>query len=284
MRPRNKTVGAVRYVDDMKTRTLFAALAVSVLALPLAACSSESPSTPAEGAAVNVVQSAEIAQSDPEPDGPSQAELQAYFEAVNSDDPKVIQDAVELAAPDSNAQAYAVYRTAVAQAGRDAGHAGEKNIVKSTDGGFEACTEFASDDNECAEYTNIQHEGDKIADFDAGGEPLAGRLSLGNGETVPLGALGDATLLAAYRSIAGHMIVVFEMTSSSEGFFPLATYIAPDSRQSDSTLMDGPIDLNPGALANYAFYFEGAEFGGEILIEAIDSIGQSSGPVGFQTE
>ena len=269
----------------MKTKTFLAAAAATTLALSIASCSGDSPSTPAENADTNVVQSAESPQSEEEAEeGPTEAELMAYFEALGSEDPKIIREAVEMAAPGSNAEAYAIYYAAARQAGRDAGYPTESTAVKRTEGGFSLCPELETGEDECFDYTNIQHEGDQIADFYVGDDPLAGRLSLGSGEAQPLGELGEATMIAAYRSVGGYVVTVLEIKSSSEGLWPIATYLAPDSRQSDVTLMDGPVDLSSGALANYAFYFEGAEFGGEVLIEAIDELGQSSGSVSFQTQ
>lgn len=265
--------------------TVSASVALLLIAvLGLGACSSDSPSSPTEDAAVNVVQSQETPQSEEEPDGPSQAELQAYFEALASEDPGVMAEAVDMAAPGSNAQAYAIYLSAVAQADRDGGYSTDPSSVKPIEGGFEICSAGISDQDSCNEYTNVQHEGDQIADFDTGGKPLSGRLSLGSGEAEPLGDVGSATMVAAYESISGAVVVVFEVSSTDEGMWVTATYVAPSGRQAEPTMMGGPINLGDGAFANNVFAFEGAEFGGQIKLTAINGDGFESGTAAFATQ
>ena len=270
----------------MKPTKSFVGLALaSVASLGLSACSGDAPSSPAEDSAANVVQSAEVEdpQSEEEPEGPSQAELKAYFEALASGDPGTMAEAVEMAAPGSNAEAYAIYLAAASQADRDGGYSAEPQTVKTVDGGFETCTDGTGDDT-CSVYTNIQHDGEKIADFDAGDYPLAGRLSLGNGEAQALGTAGEATLVAAYKSISGYVVAVFEISSATPGMWPMATYTAPDGRQSQETMRSGPTELGEGAFANYAFFFEGAEFGGQVRLEAIDGNGYDAGEATFATQ
>lgn len=178
--------------------------------------------------------------------------------------------AKELAAPGSNAEAYAIYLTGLYEADRDAGFQNEPESVETIDGGFAICSTPVSDDRPCTEFTNIQHKGDKIADFDAGGEPLAGRLVLGDGQAQPLGNMAEITLIASYRSAAGNVIVVTEISSNVDDFFPSASYRAPDGRQSDTTMISGASMLQAGSRSYYAYMFEGAEFGGELLFTNYD--------------
>ena len=234
----------------------------------LGACSGTPASTPAEDATVNVVQSAEPqSEAQEEPEGPSEAEIEEYFDKLATGDPKVAAEAAALAAPDSNAFAYATYLAATYQAARDGGFSSEKSTVNKIDGGFEMCAESLNSGDPCSEYTNIQHVGDKIADFNAGGEPLAGRISMGSGEAQPLGDIGEATLIASYKSISGYVVAVFDVKSSSEGLWLSATYMAPDGRQSQSTMYDGPNQLANGAFGTFSFMFEGAEYGGSVILE-----------------
>ena len=241
---------------------------VLLAAFAVGGCSSEAPSSPASGSAANVVQSSDAAQSAEKEEGPSQESLKAYFEALGSTDPGIAGEAIEMAAPGSNAQAYAIYITAGIQSNRDAGYSNEPQTVKVIEGGFALCYEGQGEDG-CSEYTNIQHEGDQIADFDAGGSPLAGRLSLGSGEAQALGSVGEATMVAAYKSIRGDVVVMFEVSSASDGMWITPIYTAPDGRQSQVSGIAGPTELNAGAFANYTFTFEGAQFGGEVRVDAI---------------
>ncbi len=252
------------------------------------ACSSEPSSSPAENPTANVVQSNDAAQSDAqaeeEVDGPTQAELLAYFEALTSGNPSAISEAVEMAAPGSNAQAYAIYRRGTAQADLDGGFTNQPSKVTAIEGGFKSCDDGASSGDSCFEFTNIQHDGEQIADFDAGGTPLAGRLSLGNGEIQPLGEAGSASMLAAFKASSGAVVAVFEVSAAVDGMWVTATYTAPDGRQSQSTLMSGPTDLGAGAFANYSYVFEGADFGGQVHLEAIDGNGYDAGSATFATQ
>lgn len=277
------------YPGLVMTRQLFKAsigLALAVAAAPaLIGCSSEPPSVPADNAAANVIQSDEKSEEpqSEEPEGPSQAELLAYFEALATSDPGMMTDAVEMAAPGSNAQAYAVYLRGVAQSDRDGGYPTEPQTAKQIEGGFQLCSGVGSSE-ECSDYTNIQHDGAQIADFYTGGNPLAGRISLGSGEAQSLGEAGSASLVAAYRSNAGAVVVVFEISSSSDGMWATATYTAPDGRQASSSLMTGPAELGSGAFANYTYFFEGAEFGGQVSLQAIDGNGYDAGSASFPTQ
>ena len=268
----------------MKSRDVAVGAAFALLtSLGLGACASEPPSTPANDATANVVQSSEETHPEEEA-GPSEGELQAYFAALATDDPALMAEAAEMAAPGSNAEAYAIYLAAAAQANRDAGYSPDPSEVTVVKDGFENCPGVASQRDECFLYTNVQHEGDQIADFDAAGDPLSGRLSLGSGEAQPLGDHGQATLVAAYRSIANAVVVVFEVTSASEGMWVTADYVAPDGRQAESSLMAGPLGLSEGAFANYAFFFDGAEFGGQVKLKAIDGDGYDGGTATFATQ
>lgn len=236
--------------------------------LVLTGCAGQPASVPAEDAAAHVAQSEAPQSEDVEEGGPSQEDIRAYFEAFSSGDPKDAAEAVQLAEPGSNAAAYAIYLQSTQQALRDFGFSQEKQKVEAIDGGFSLCPEFVTEEAPCSEYTKIQHVGDRIADFDAGGEPLSGRLTLGNGVAEPLGEIGEAEMIAAYRSISGTVVVTFDITSKSDGLFVYANYLAPDGRQSESTAMNGPLDLASGAFGTYAFYFDGAEFGGTVSLEA----------------
>ena len=274
-------------ISFMKTtrshRLSIGAALVLAVTLGIGACSGKPASTPTEDSTANVVQSEEEEAQPEEVDGPTQAELQAYFEALATADPGKMAEAVEMAAPGSNAQAYAIYLTGSAQADRDAGYTTEVQEVETIEGGFAFCPEGVSE-NPCSEFTNIQHDGNQIADFDAGGVPLTGRLSLGNGEAQPLGGAGEATMVAAYKSISGAVVAVFEVSSASDGLWVTATYTAPDGRQSNSTQWSGPTDLKAGAFANYSFYFAGAEFGGTVELKAIKGDGYDGGTAAFPTQ
>lgn len=234
------------------------AIALASVALLLTACSS-SVATP-------------VTSNEPAPTvapaAPTNEELTDYFAAVAQGDPVELKRVAEtLAAPDSNAYAYAIEQAAVNQAMLDGGWSAEAQDLETIEGGFAMCAAMpVAGEETCSEFTNLTYVDGRLADFDAGGSPLAGRISLGNGESVALGDAATATFIAAYRSIAGAVYVVVEIRSNVDGLtVPFAsTYRAPDGRQADPTDVVGPYELGSGSLANYAFVFQGAEFGGTL--------------------
>lgn len=267
----------MKLIKLLSLTTLFGSLA-------LAGCSGEPASVPTDDAKAHVAQSEEPQSEQAGEEGPTSEDIRSYFEALASGDPKEAAEAVELAAPGSNAAAYALYLQSTQQAMRDSGLSQERQKVEAIDGGFSMCPEFATEDSPCSEYTNIQHVGAQIANFDAGGEPLSGRLTLGNGVAEPIGEIGEAEMIAAYRSISGIVVVTFDIASKSEGLFVYANYLAPDGRQSEPTSMNGPTNLSSGAFGTYAFYFDGAEFGGTVSLEAFSDDSFDVLPAKFATQ
>src|SRR4051794_17824460 len=103
----------------MVSRVAALAVAFSVSAFALAGCSS-SVAKPASGASSSPVPT--VSAPAVEPAGPSNEELAEYFGAVAKTDPVELKRvAEELAAPNSNAYAYAIEQGAFAQAYQDGG-------------------------------------------------------------------------------------------------------------------------------------------------------------------
>jgi len=202
------------------------------------------------------------------PAAPSTEELAEYFGAIagaNPDEQRAV--AAELTAPGSNAYAYAIEQAAVNQALMDSGAGTDApSKLNTLTDGFELC------DSDLISGEETYADG-KLSDFDAGGSPLAGRLSLGDGSAIKLGKLATAELIAAYTSIAGDLYVVFEIKSKTDEFSIDydTTYLAPDGRQASVTSTIAPSELSSGALANYAFIFEGASFGGKLKLKGYDA-------------
>ncbi len=251
----------------------------------LSGCNSGPTTTPANdsNAAVAGSDTTSAAPTTAPDNGPSGEDLRAYFEAIASGDPQEMLDAAELAAPGSNAAAYATYYSAVSQAFRDSGVPSENENLKEVDGGFALCPEYESEDNPCTEFTNLQHKGDRLADFETQGKKLKGRISLGDGTAQPLGEIVEAELIASYKSVANDLIIVFDASSNSAGAILSATYVAPDGRQANSSLYYGPLELDEGSFGTFAFYFEGAEFGGDVTLEAYSGDGYDSASAKFST-
>ncbi|MBU1588594.1 MAG: hypothetical protein KKH51_11700 [Actinobacteria bacterium] len=198
-----------------------------------------------------------------------------YFGAVATGDPAALQDvATRLTAPGSNAYAYAIEQGAASQAYRDGGFPDQPSEMETNDDGFSVCgTNELTGDRSCNDFTNLTYADGKLADFDAGGAPLAGRISLGSGDVVALGSVATARLIAAYRTISGSVNVVLEIKSSGDGVSVGygSSYQAPDGRQSDASGVIGPNQLQAGSLGNYLIAFDGATFGGTLRLVGYDS-------------
>lgn len=194
-----------------------------------------------------------------------------YFSAVAKGDPvELSRVATELTVPGSNAFAYATEQAAVAQAYRDSGQTGFAQQLEQIEGGYSTCGTFDGELS-CTDFTELEASDGRLADFLAGGTPLDGRLAIGSGDAVALGALAQVEFLAAYRSVAGIMWVIVEVRSEVDGLSTvLGRYKAPDGRQADPTGLVGPIELSAGGIANYAFAFDGAAFGGVLTVSAYD--------------
>lgn len=267
----------------MKSYGARVGVVVALLAmLGLGACS-QSPSSPSgKDEAGSGTQSSEVAQS--EEGATSQVQPGAYFEALASNDPVIMAQAVELAVPGSDAEAYAVYLTATAQAEVDSGYTKEPRQVKEIWSGFAMCGDSDGQGESCSEYTHVEYQGDLIENFDAGGSPLTGRISLGDGEFRSMGDGGEIAFVAAYHSIAGDVVAVFELISHRYALWPTATYVSPGNRQHIADSGIGPRALNREESATYAFYFKDAKFGGDVTVSATDGNGWELESVTFATQ
>ncbi len=250
----------------MVSRRVSVAAASILLAVVLASCGEER----AAPAKVDEVSAAKA------PEGPSDGELMGYFEAVWSEDVTKTKQAIKMAAPGSNAEAYAIYLAGSAQSALDAGEAAAAGgEVEEIADGFKQCQQLDDGSDYCSEATEIVYADGKIADFSTGGTPIRDRLIVGNGRSRPLGKLGQATLIAAYRTSEGDLFAVFEIRSKVDGLGINydTNYIAPNGRQTQNGGATVPSELGRGALANATIVFEGAEFGGTIRLNVFTSTG-----------
>lgn len=265
---------------NLKIARLFLAVTAT---LAVGACSGGGPK-PEQDTEAAAAQS-ELQPSEPEPEPqPDQADLDAYFEAVASNDPQTLLDAVGLAAPGSNAHAYLIYLAGRFQADADTGLGGLSSTLTPTESGFEICMEGTDNPEPCTTFTEFEGEGGKIASFAVGGQSLTGRISLGSGEPQELGGVGEAELLATYESEGDWVVAVFEVGSTVPGLVVKATYVAPDGSDLGATYINGPSALREGTFANYAFMFQGAELGGTVTLQPSAPDYPEAPAVSFRTD
>lgn len=205
--------------------------------------------------------------------------VEGYFGAINAVSPEEKLGAQKYAAPGSNADAYAIEQSASNQALMDGGMLDqtesiavyEQDQVLLCPKGYEQLEIEPKD--VCAIYSDFVFDGDKLADFSAGGEPLEGRLSLGSGEATPIGTVGTAKYVSSYITMAGDLLIVLELTSAtSELQIPYdATYLGENGRQVEVSTVDGPGDLAEGRTGNVSYSFAGAKLGGTLELTFNDA-------------
>ena len=203
-----------------------------------------------------------------------------YFSAIAGIQPPKILSAKEFAVPNSDAEAYAIEQSAFAQSSLDGGSLdttlkqeavvdGQKAYI--CPGGLKIQSSERPD--YCYTYSNFKFKNGLISTFDAGKEPLKGRIALGTGEATPIGDIASATYISSYVSIDGELIIILEIKSNIDELqIPYnAQYLPPSGRQVELTTQQGSNQLDAGRVGNVSFVFSGAEFGGNLELTFTDS-------------
>lgn len=225
--------------------------------------------------------------------GPSYSKevVEGYFSAINEIDPGAVLTAQEFAEPGSNADAYAIEQSANKQAQLDGGSLDKtESVVVYEQDQVLLCVEGYEDleidpEEICATYTDFVIKDEKLVDFSAGGKPLQGRLALGNGDLTPIGDIGTARYISSYITIAGDLVIVVEINSTS-GDLSLpwdATYLGTNGRQVAVSFTEGPGELAAGRVGNVAYNFSGASFGGTLELNFMDA-DYNDVPISIQTQ
>lgn len=204
--------------------------------------------------------------------------VEKYLTAISSGEPEEILTAQKYAVEGSDAQAYAIEQSAAYQASLDGGTYVEENVdlIFESDVAricYPGYEEPEADlDVMCSTYSNFEVKAGKLVTFDAGDEPLKGRIALGDGESTPIGTIGSLKYLASYFTIAGELMVIIEVTSNTAVMnLPYdATYLAPNGRQVEVSSTEGPSELKSGRTGNVAYSFAGAKFGGTLELTFSD--------------
>lgn len=189
---------------------------------------------------------------------------QEFFQAIASNDLAARGRALELTFPGSDAEAYAAYWFGLIQAESDRGWPSAPNEVRVIQGGQAVWWGPHADD--CAEFTGLIFEDGKLSSFSAGGVSLSGSIVKGEAARIPFGNIGSVSLVAAYRTISGAVAVVLEIHSYSDQFRIGVNYVTPAGRQQSQSSWIGPLSLANGTHANGIWFFDGAEFGGNVVL------------------
>lgn len=201
---------------------------------------------------------------------PSAKTLQAYFDGVASGTVPGYDDAKAAAVPGSTADRYVTYLRAAAEAVLGGGHTpGNGDASAQVDSGaFTFCTDSGSG-KVCYRYTDITGADGKVADFSVNGRPVADRVLVGSGASVPAtGVDGGASLVAAFENTSGDdLFVAVRVRALADDLSGVgATYAASGGRPVQSSRMTGPDDVHPGTVGSYVFAFPGARLGGTLTL------------------
>lgn len=259
--------------------------------LLLTACADASVAPASSDDSASVVDQSQTESSSPTPStdrkAPSEQDFTAYFDGIASLKISDLEEAIELAAPGSLAEAYATYQKGLTQSAIDGGTPFQDTVssVKEVDGGYEYCVTGAT--SQCFTNTEITAKDGKIASFSINGKPLKGRLQIGNGKATAVSGLdAKATFIAAYEATSGDtLVVIFSMkTGPSTSMSGIqGSYRSPEGRQSSAGMMNGPFELGRDSLANYALYFPNADLGGDITVSMWDQGSPTEGTVTLHT-
>lgn len=202
-----------------------------------------------------------------------------YFGSHALSRPEERLAASDFSAPGSNAEKFAVQQSHHAQAVLDGGDFDakaseilyEKGVIYSCSGNYRDTD--AQREEVCRDYSEFSFESDRLANFKAGEGLLDGRVIIGDGELIPIGAIGTLEILSAYDSSAGTLWITAEVVSNTETLkIPHASsvYLGSNGRQIASWATAGPYELKEGRVANVSYLFSGAFIGGELELEFWD--------------
>jgi hypothetical protein len=258
---RFRTIGApVLYRQPMRSR--LALVTVTTLVVLLASsCGGDPDAKPAERDT-----SAKTAKND-EPKLAND-DVEKYFEAIVSSDPDQLDDASEIAAPGSIAEAYLKYHRAGIDAQIDGGVQDEGSELKKVEDGYKDCSN-PDDPKDCVVWSDFESVDGRLANFTINDKDLKDRISLGNGSKVKAGDLGSVEFLVAYQSVQSSDLFVIvrvasrDATSLNAGS---ATYRDPDKRQSTASSYYGADELGADSTATLAMIFSRAKPGGEATL------------------
>lgn len=264
-------------MGSTSTKAIYVSAALSLI-IGLVGCSSPRQETQAivpDGQAPEVEAAEEVVVED---EFDEHLLIQSYFDAVDQSKPQDIIQGREFAAEGSNADKYAIEQAAFAQAELDAG---DLDIVESHftlygDEGFMCPIELADLSRiemqdavlagECVSYSGFQFEGGKLSNFNAGTSSLDGRIEVGDGTALAIGDWGRVQHLASYVTMIGDLIVVFEVSSMTDGLqMPWdATLLLDNGRVMESSYTIGVSELDADRITNIAFLFQAADLGGKV--------------------
>jgi hypothetical protein len=205
---------------------------------------------------------------------PSKTTLRTYFDGVAAGTLSGYDDAKAAALPGSSADRYVTYLRAAAEAVVGAGHTpgnGETS-AEVDDGAFRFCTDSGAG-KVCYRYADITGADGKVADFSVNGRPVADRVVVGDGASVPArGVDGGGSLVAAFENTSGDdlFVAVRVRAGASDLSGVEARYASAGASPAQSSRMSGPDKVGAGDVGSYVFAFPDARLGGTLTLTLHD--------------
>ncbi|WP_036555571.1 hypothetical protein [Nocardiopsis sp. CNT312] len=173
------------------------------------------------------------------------------------------------AADGSTAHTYLRHRTYVARAWADGGRPLADETAEPVPDGVRVCRDAPpADGNRCADLTGLAYEDGLVSDFRVDG--LDPGPYLVEGGTDPASSAGtQATLLTAYRSVTGPVLVVVLGISTKESVdldLSGAVYRNPGDDEVRARAAGGERELDAGDDTQAALYFRDVDLGGEVTL------------------
>lgn len=244
----------------------------------MAACGGTAAVPQVQGSAAAVETAGATTASSPStstpPAGPSTDDIERFFSAIASENPSKIKSVMRLTAPGTLAAAYATEQYGVTLAAEQEGNPYSGGSVVRVGSGWKSCQDDGNGGKSCSTWGDVQAQGDKIATLTVNGKSLKGRISVGSGKAVPVGALGSVTVGAAYQSVqSGALFVTFKLKAGSHSVTVDQTesaYVTKGGTQVTAEEVDGPSTLLAHAVGNYFIAFQNAPIGGHVVLKLID--------------
>jgi hypothetical protein len=285
-------------------------LAAVAAAFTLAACAPSVATTdraPASPPSETNIQTAERTEIDEPVESPSPVEtepqivggenVEAFFRAMASQDPRDMKAMADLAADDSPAKTYARVQYALVVAEQQSyggGMTGPQIMRITDDGGIELSSEplgYEGDVEETVTFTDFELTGGKLASFSAINADDDEPISIDD-RIVPGGqrqeiAGNTVRLMGAYHSVQADTVIVVlstEATGDSIEYGYSDTYETSDGREVASTQYVGDDTPRAGREGPYVVSFDSVDLGGTAFIEAMTTSGYDTATLKFNLQ
>lgn len=259
----------------MQTHRKLGWVLTTVVLLAGAACGADT-SPPAEQSAVSQSPVPTVKQSSGATRPAAAPSASEYFELLSTNDSDNAAKAAELAAPKSLAAAYATHLAAVRGANEDGGNAEEADDLTVDGDVYQSCA-ADQDSDDCTRWSGATFKDGRIASLTVNGKDISGRLTLGSGDKVAAGKLGNVKFVSAYKSIASDALFVTGVVDSNKEKITLGTYSASyrDRSGKQVTAYDGggPGELDADSNTRIVMIFSKAKVGGMVTLEMYDDSG-----------